>query len=129
MPQMKMPPAILLALTLGPALAIGMTLWLVNDMIPDCTLTEHQRLTSPDSQVDLVIFSRACGPAEPNSQAALVSPGEAVTLDTASFVAVGSEADLQPRWDAYGNIELALPIGAEVYHQNDSAGSISIIYR
>jgi hypothetical protein len=129
MPQVKMPPAILLALTLGPALAIGMTLWLVNDMIPECVVSEHHRLTAPDNQFDLVTFSRACGPTEPNIQAALVPPGEAVPFDAASFVSLGSETDLQARWDANGNIELTLPQDAEIYRQDESVAGISVIYR
>ncbi len=129
MPKMKMPPAVLIALTVGPAIAIGMTLWLVNDMIPECVVSEHQRLTAPDNQFDLVTFSRACGPTEPNMQAALVPPGEAVPFDAASFVSLGSETDLQARWDAYGNIELTLPQDAEIYRQDESVAGISVIYR
>lgn len=125
----NMPPAILVALTLGPALAIGMTLWFVNDMIPECTVSEHQRLTAPDNQFDLVTFSRACGPTEANIQAVLVPPGEDVPFDAASFVSVGSEADLQPRWDAYGNIEITLPAGAEIYRQDEEVAGIGVIYR
>jgi hypothetical protein len=129
MPKMKMPPAMLIALTVGPAIAIGMTLWLVNDMIPECMVSEHQRLTAPDSQFDLVTFSRVCGPTEPNIQAALVPPGEAVPFDAASFVSLGAETDLQARWDAYGNIELTLPQDAEIYRQDESVAGISVIYR
>ena len=40
MPKAKMPVAVLIALTAGPALAIGMTLWVVNDMVPACVVTE-----------------------------------------------------------------------------------------
>jgi hypothetical protein len=129
MPKMKMPPAMLIALTVGPAIAIGMTLWLVNDMIPECMVSEHQRLTAPDSQFDLVTFSRVCGPTEPNIQAALVPPGEAVPFDAASFVSLASETDLRARWDAYGNIELTLPQDAEIYRQDESVAGISVIYR
>lgn len=129
MPQTKMPSAVLLALTLGPALAIGMTLWFVNDLFPECVVTESQRLTAPDNQFDLVTFSRACGSTEPNIQAALVPPGEAVPFDAASFVSIGAEADLQPRWDAYGNVELTLPEGAEIYRQDETVAGIGVIYR
>ena len=59
MPKTKMPVPILLALTLGPALMIGSTLWVVNDLVPACTITEAQRLTAPDDQFDLVTFSRS----------------------------------------------------------------------
>lgn len=129
MPQTKMPPAILLALTIGPALAIGMTLWFVNDLLPECVVSEHQRLTAPDSQFDLVTFSRACGPTDANIQATLVPPGEEVPFDAASFASVGSNADLEPGWDADGNIELTLPQGAEIFRRDDSVAGINVIYR
>ena len=63
----KMPLPVLLALTGGPALMIGVTLWFVNDLVPACTVTETARLTSPDAQFDLVTFSRDCGDTPPNS--------------------------------------------------------------
>jgi len=118
-----------MVLTLGPALAIGMTLWLVNDLIPECVVTERQRLASPDNEFDLVVFSRACGATEPNSQAALVPPGEEIAFDAASFASIGTDADLQPRWDGYGNVELTLPEGAEIYRQDESVAGVSVIYR
>lgn len=129
MPQKKMPPAILLALTIGPALAIGMTLWFVNDLLPECVVSEHQRLTAPDNQFDLVTFSRACGATEANMQAALVPPGEEVSFDAASFVSVGSDRDLKPGWNANGNVELTLPQGAEIFRRDDSVAGIGVIYR
>ena len=124
-----MPPAVLLALTLGPALAIGMTLWLVGDLLPECVVTEHQRVAAPDGAFDLVTFSRACGLSEPNIQAALVPPGEEVPFDAASFLSIGADADLQPRWDGYGNVELTLPEGAEIHRQDASVAGVEVIYR
>ena len=124
-----MSPAILLALTLGPALAIGMTLWFVNDLMPECVVTERQRVTAPDGEFDLVTFSRACGPTEPNIQAVLAPPGEEVPFDAASFLSIGAEADLQPRWDGYGNVELTLPQGAEILRQDPSVAGVEVIYR
>ncbi|WIY51799.1 hypothetical protein O9Z70_09910 [Devosia sp. YIM 151766] len=124
-----MPPLLLLALTIGPALAIGLTLWFVNDLLPACTVTEHQRLTAPDDAFDLVTFSRACGPTEANMQAALVPPGEQVPFDAASFVSIAAESDLRPRWDAYGNIELTLPEGADIYRQDENVAGVAVIYR
>lgn len=125
----KMPPAVLLALTLGPAIAIGATLWFVNDLVPECVVTERQRLTAPDKQFDLVTFSRACGDTPDNIQAALVPPGEAVPFDAASFLSIAADADLAPRWDAYGNIELTLPENAEILRQDDSVAGVAVIYR
>ncbi len=130
MPKAKMPSAVFMALTLGPAIAIGATIWFVNDLFPECLVGESQRLAAPDGQFDLVTFSRNCGATTTaNTQAALVPSGEVLPADIASFVSVGSEADLQPRWDAYGNIELSLPPGAEIFLQNDTVAGISVIYR
>lgn len=108
---------------------IGVTLWFVNDMVTACTVTETARLTSPDNQFDLVTFSRDCGGTPPNIQAALVPPNEEVPFDAASFVSVAAAADLAPRWDAYGNIEVTLPAGADILRQDEAVAGISVIYR
>jgi hypothetical protein len=125
----KLPVPMLLALTVGPALMIGATLWVVNDLVPACTVTETARLTAPDAQFDLVTFSRDCGDGTPNMQATLVPPAEEVPFDAASFVSVAADADLAPRWDAYGNIEITLPAGADVLRQDEAVAGISVIYR
>ncbi len=125
--RMSLP--ILLALTAGPALMIGATLWVVNDLVPACTVSEATRQTSPDNEFDLVTFSRDCGQGTPNVQAALVPPGEDIPFDAASFVSVAAAADLAPRWDAYGNVEIAIPDGAEVLRQDETVAGITVIYR
>lgn len=129
MPKTKMPVPILLALTIGPALMIGSTLWVVNDLVPACTITEAQRLTSPDDQFDLVTFSRSCGDTPANVQAALVPPGEAVPFDAASFVSVAAAADLAPAWNADGSIGITLPKDAEILRQDPNVAGIAISYR
>ncbi|MEQ8599303.1 MAG: hypothetical protein RLP98_05195 [Devosia sp.] len=129
MPKAKMPVAVLIALTAGPALAIGMTLWVVNDMVPACVVTEAQRLTAPDGEYDLVTFSRACGETPPNIQAALVPPGEAVPFDAASFVSIAEATELTPRWIAEGQIEITLPETGEVLRQDEAVAGITIVYR
>jgi len=129
MPKSKMPVLVLLALTGGPALMIGVTLWFVSDMVPACVVTETARLSSPDNQFDLVTFSRDCGNTPANVQAALVPPAEAVPFDAASFVSVAASVDLDPRWDAYGNIEITLPKDAGVLRRDDSVAGIGVIYR
>ncbi|KKB10095.1 hypothetical protein [Devosia chinhatensis] len=130
MPQTKMPPAVLLILTAGPALAIGMTLWIVNDLVPACDVTEHQRLAAPDGQFDLVTFSRQCGDStDANMQAALVPPDEPVPFDAASFVSVGAEANLQPRWEGPDSVELTLPQDAEIYRRDETVAGINVLYR
>lgn len=129
MPKSRMPVPVLLALTAGPALMIGVTLWFVNDMVPACTVTETKRLTSPDNQFDLVTFSRDCGNTPANIQAALVPTAEEVPFDAASFVSVATAVDLAPRWDAFGNIEITLPEGEDVLRRDETVAGISVIYR
>lgn len=129
MPQIKMPVPVLLILTVGPALLIGATLWIANDLVPACEVTETQRLTAPDNQFDLVTFSRDCGDTPPNIQAALVPPGEEVPYDAASFVSVGEATDLAPRWDAYGNIEITLPADADILRKDETVAGLTVIYR
>jgi hypothetical protein len=129
MPKAKMPVAVLLALTAGPALAIGVTLWVVNDMVPACVVTEAERLTAPDGEYDLVTFSRACGETPPNIQAALVPPGEEVPFDAASFVSVVEATELTPRWIADGQIEITLPQTGEVLRQDETVADIPVVYR
>ncbi|WP_338720195.1 hypothetical protein [Devosia sp. XK-2] len=124
-----MPPAVLLALTAGPALAIGVTLWVVNDMVPACTLSESQRLTSPDEQFDLVTFSRDCGDTPANIQAALVPKGEDVPYDAASFVSVAAAADLEPAWTENGAIEINLPEDADIFRRDETVAGIAVTYR
>lgn len=129
MPKAKMPVAVLIALTAGPALAIGVTLWVVNDMVPACVVTEAQRLTAPDGEYDLVTFSRACGETPSNIQAVLVPPGEEVPFDAASFVSVAEATSLTPRWDVEGQIEITLPETGKVLRQDDTVAGIAIVYR
>ena len=129
MPQIKMPVPVLLILTLAPAALIGATLWLVSDIVPTCSITEIQRMPAPDAQFDLVTFTRTCGETEDNMQAALVPPGEQVPFDAASFVSVAAAIDLEPRWDAYGNIEITLPENADVLRQDATVAGLDVIYR
>jgi hypothetical protein len=128
MPKVQMPVPVLLALTVGPALMIGATLWIAGGLVPACTVTETSRLTSPDSQFDLVTFSRDCGDTPPNMQAALVPPAEEIPFDAASFVSVAASADLRPRWTEAGQIEITLPDGAEVLRQDENVAGIPVTY-
>ncbi len=125
----KLPLSVLLALTLGPALAIGITLWFVASLVPECTITERTRLTAPDNQFDLIIFARDCGGTPPNTQAALIPPGERISFDAASFFSAATDADLSPRWDSNGQIELTIPAGTEVLRQDETVAGVNVIYR
>lgn len=129
-PTSKFPLRIFLALTVIPAVLIGAGLWYVAALLPSCNLSEQARLTSPDRQFDLVVFSRDCGSTTgPNSQAALIPAGDELPDDAASFFSVGAAADLEPRWDGFGNIELVAPDGAEIYRQDDTVAGVAVIYR
>lgn len=130
MARNRMPLAVLLALTLGPAIAIGMTLWFVTDLLPRCVVEEQRRLPAPDGAFDLVVFSRDCGATTTtNTQAALVPPGEEVPFDAASFVSIAAAADLAPRWDEEGRIEIVLPPDVEIYRQDDGVAGVAVRYR
>ncbi|MFD2646794.1 hypothetical protein ACFSX5_03190 [Devosia albogilva] len=130
MPAIRFPLPALILMTTLPAAMIGATLWVVSDLVPACTITEETRSTAPDGQFDLVTFSRRCGDDTPaNIQAALVPPGEPIPDDAASFFSLAADADLQPRWDAYGNVELTLPEGAEPLRQDDTVAGINVVYR
>lgn len=126
----RFPFRVFAALTVLPAVLIGGVLWYLSSLLPSCETTEHGRLTSPDASFDLVVFSRNCGATTGlNTQAALIPAGDDLPDDAASFASVGTEADLDPRWDAYGNIELTLPADATTYRQDDAVAGIAVIYR
>lgn len=126
----KFPLRTFVLLTALPAALIGGGLWYLSSLLPSCTIAEQARLTSPDSQFDLVVFSRDCGTSTgPNTQAALLPAGDAMPEDGASFASIGMAADLAARWDGFGNIELSLPPGAEIYRQDDAVAGVAVIYR
>ena len=130
MPAIRFPLAALILMTTLPAAMIGATLWVVSGLVPACTIAEGTRATAPDGRFDLVTFSRACGEDTPaNVQAVLVPPGEPVPDDAASFFSMAGAADLGTRWDAYGNIELTLPEGAEPLRQDESVAGVTVVYR
>ena len=120
----------LLALTTLPALAIGGLLWGLTGLLPSCSTTEQARLTAPDQRFDLVVFSRSCGPETgANTQAALLPVGDDVPEDAASFVSIGADADLAPRWNGLGSVELTIPPGAKILRQDASVAGVAVVYR
>ena len=126
----RFPLRMFMLLTAVPALAIGGLLWALTGLLPSCSTTEHARLTAPDLAFDLVVFSRSCGPdTGPNSQAALLPVGDDVPEDAASFVSIAADADLAPRWDGFGNIELTIPGGTKIYRQDETVAGVAVIYR
>ena len=129
MPRAKMPVPVLLAITLLPAVIIGATLWIVSDLVPACTIEERERLTSPDQQFDLVVFSRDCGNHEPNTQAALVPPGEEVPFDASSFFSVAADADLAAQWLTADSIEITRPAGLSALRDDASVAGVTVVYK
>lgn len=125
----KFPLRIFLLLTALPAALVGGGLWYLSSLVPSCSIDQQARLTSPDSQFDLVVFSRNCGPTTgPNTQAAVIPAGDDLPEDAASFFSVSVAADLAPRWDGFGNIELAVPQGAEISRQDETVAGITVVY-
>ena len=125
-----MPLPVLLALTTLPAMMIGATFWLLADLFPGCTITERQRLTAPDRQFDLVLFSRTCGEdTEDNRQAALVPPGESLPEDAASFFAAATSSELAGQWLDKDNLTITVPAGADIRRQDATVAGIVVTYR
>jgi hypothetical protein len=125
----KMPVPVLLALTLGPAIAIGATLWIVTDLIPECAIAEQSRLASPDGTFDLVLFSRNCGDTPPNVQAAIAPHGEALPYDAASFFSAMTEAPVEAKWTANDAVEVTPTEGATILRRDDAVAGIAVTYR
>ena len=125
----KIPVPVFLALTVLPAIAIGATLWMVSGLVPACEINEQERLTSPDAQFDLVVFSRSCGDTAPNTQAALVPPGEEIPFDAASFFSIGAAADLDPQWLSAGELSVARPAGTEIFRDDATVAGVAVTYK
>lgn len=126
----KLPLSLFLLLTVLPATLVGGVLWYFSGEAPACSLAISDRLTAPDGQFDLVVFSRQCGDGTgPNTQAALIPAGDDLPEDATSFASIGVAADLAPRWDGFGNVELTLPAAAQIYRKDETVAGIAVIYR
>jgi hypothetical protein len=124
----KFPLRTFLLLTAIPAALVGGGLWYLSGLLPSCVVVEQARLTSPDGQFDLLVFSRDCDTG-PNTQAALIPDGTTLPEDATSFASIGASADLTPRWDGFGNIELSIPEDTKIYRQDDTVAGVAVIYR
>ena len=128
-PYRKLPLPVLLALTTLPAIMIGATLWILADAFPGCEIVERQRLTSPDQQFDLIVFSRTCGEdTEDNRQAALIPEGESLAEDATSFFAAATTADLTGQWIDKDNLTLTVPPGTDIRRQDKSVAGVTVTY-
>ena len=118
----------LIAITVIPVALIGVLLWWVTGLVPECSNTVLSTLESPDAGKALVVFARDCGGAGLNTQAVIMPPGGTLEGDATGFLAVEGRQALDARWDAYGNLEVIIPPGASVVQQQDEAGGVAIIY-
>lgn len=119
----------LIALTIVPTALVGGLLWWFTGLVPECTNTQESRLDSPDAGKSVVIFTRDCGSGGLNTQAVVMPAGGTLEGDATGFLALEGRQALDTRWDAYGNLEVTIPPGAEVVQQQDEAGGVAIIYR
>jgi hypothetical protein len=121
---------VLLALTVAPALVVGVGLWLLADLVPQCSPDVRQSIASPDGATTLVTFGLDCGDGSSNTQAAIHPAGAAFSSETAqTFFSAEGEHDIAARWDGKGNIEITLPRDAEINRKVDTVAGISVVYR
>ncbi|GLQ52870.1 hypothetical protein [Devosia nitrariae] len=121
----------LIALTTGPALVVGVGLWVLTELVPECRPDVRENLTSPDGAVTLVVFGLDCGATiGSNTQAAVHMSDELFSQETAQvFFAADGAHDLAPRWTAAGEIEITEPAGATVHRRLETIDEIPVTYR
>ena len=118
----------LVAIAIIPAALVGGVLWWLTGLVPECSNSPVSQLESPDKTRSLVVFTRDCGHAGLNTQAAILPAGGTLDADASGFLALEGRHAPSVRWDAYGNLEVTIPEGAAVVQQQPRAGGISIIY-
>jgi len=126
----KLPLALLIALTTGPALVVGAGLWLLADLVPECVPDLRESVTSPDGTTILAVFGLDCGGATagPNTQAAIHPATEPFSQENAQvFFAADGTHQLSPRWRE-GGIVIDAPEGAAITRQLDRVGSFPVVY-
>ncbi len=118
----------LIAITIIPIALVGGLLWWLSGLVPECSSTILSSLDAPDASKSLLIVARDCGADGLNTQAVIMPSGGTLEGDATGFLALEGQHTPEARWDAYGNLEVTLPAGATVVHQQDEAAGISIIY-
>ena len=97
----------LIAITVIPVALIGVLLWWVTGLVPECSNTVLSTLESPDAGKALVVFARDCGGAGLNTQAVIMPPGGTLEGDATGFLAVGGGAGRAAGGGAAGKRGLA----------------------
>lgn len=121
----------LIALTMGPALVVGIGLWVLAELVPECQPDVRASLISPDGAVALVVFGLDCGATTgSNTQAAVHTSDEPFSQETAEvFFAADGVHDLAPRWTAARAIEITEPAGVTVHRRLETISGIPVAYR
>jgi hypothetical protein len=130
-PRNKLGLPALIALTTGPALVVGIGLWVLTELVPDCRPDIRESLISPDGAVTLVVFGLDCGAAtgSNNTQAAVHMSDEPFSQETGEvFFAADGVHDLNPRWTATGAIEITEPAGVTVDRRLEIVSGIAVAY-
>lgn len=121
----------LIALTMGPALVVGIGLWVSAELVPECRPDIRESLTSPDGAVTLVVFGLECGATtgSSNTQAAVHMSDEPFSRETGEvFFAADGVHDLNPRWTSARAIEITEPAGVTVHRRLEIVSGISVAY-
>jgi hypothetical protein len=120
----------LIALTTGPALVVGIGLWVLTELVPECQPDMRESLPSPDGAVTLVVFGLDCGGTTgSNTQAAVHMSDEPFSQETAQvFFAADGVHDLVPRWTSGGAMEITEPAGITVHRRLETVSGISVTY-
>lgn len=130
-PGNKLRLSTLVALTTGPALVVGVGLWTLAELVPECRPDVRESMPSPDGAVTLVVFGLDCGATTGvNTQAAIHTSDEPFSRERAQvfFAADGVHA-LAPRWTEAGAIEIAEPAGVTVHRRLETVAEIPVSYR
>jgi hypothetical protein len=118
----------LIAIAVVPVALVGIALWWVTGLVPECSNTPQLSLDSPDATRSLVVFTRACGAGSLNTQAVITPVDGTLEGDAIGFLALEGHHIVAARWDAYGNLAVTIPPGATVVQRQDEVAGVTIIY-
>jgi hypothetical protein len=118
----------LVALTVIPVALVGGVLWWLTGLVPECSNALVSRLDSPDARISMVVFTRDCGAEGLSTQAVIMPAAGTLEGDATGFLALEGQHIPDARWDAYGNLEVTIPEGAQIVHRHDEAAGITVIY-
>ncbi|GHA16564.1 hypothetical protein GCM10007989_09510 [Devosia pacifica] len=120
----------LVALTTVPALVLGVGLWGVSTLIPQCAPQIVDELPSPDGANTLTTFSVQCGlDTASNIQAAVHPATSAFDQETAAVFITAYDTDsMEASWADESSIAVRLAKTARVTRRVNNVSGISVIY-